>query len=352
MPVSLLTAALGIPVFDGVTFREDRNELCQKIIAAALAAATVGCFYLTARRLLSRPLALGLAAWLAAGMLVSSTSRALWSDSFALPLSFAGLYIFTRAVVPGRPMRHWTIWLAAALSLAFMMKPLYAIPSAMLGLLVVLDPSIPLRLKASFVATCAIGAALFSATSFLIYGGLLPPYFTPSRVEYFEPSHLASVLFSPGRGLLWFTPSALLLCGAPFLVWRDRRLFAAGVMAAAAVVTAILTLSKYNAWWGGYAYGPRLFQFALPAVALLALIMAYAAGRLGRRAQLSILSLFAVVAAWEAFVHVSGVISPLGWTWNVTPVTVDEAPQRLWDWSDPQFLAAFSKRGPAADNSQ
>ena len=38
---------------------------------------------------------------LLSGPLVSSTSRALWSDTFALPLCFAGLYIFTRVVFDG-----------------------------------------------------------------------------------------------------------------------------------------------------------------------------------------------------------------------------------------------------------
>jgi hypothetical protein len=25
--------------------------------------------------------------------------------------------------------------------------------------------------------------------------------------------------------------------------------------------------------------------------------------------------------------------------WNVIPINVDEKPERVWDWSDPQFLA-------------
>jgi hypothetical protein len=37
--------------------------------------------------------------------------------------------------------------------------------------------------------------------------------------------------------------------------------------------------------------------------------------------------------------------------WNVSPVSVDDAPERLWDWSDPQFLAAFLKRRPIRDLS-
>ena len=291
---------------------------------------------------------MALAAWLGAGLVASSTSRALWSDTFALPLCFAGLTVFMRVVVARRATSYWPFLLAALLSLAFMMKPLYAIPSAMLGLIVVLAPEIPLCSKVSFAATCLAFAMVFVVTSFATYGALLPPYFT-QRVEPFDPSHILGVLFSPSRGLLWFMPSALLLFFTPFFVLRDRRLFVTGVIAVAAVTLAILSLSGFRTWWGGFSYGPRLFQPALPALALLALITAQAAGDLGRPAQAALLSLFGVVACWEALVHIGGVSSGRGMQWNVSPVSVDDAPERLWDWSDPQFLAAFVKRRPIRD---
>jgi hypothetical protein len=346
MPISLATAALGVSVFDGTTFREDRNELYQKIVAAVLVAAAVAFFYAAARCLLASPYALGLSAWFACGPLVSSTSRALWSDTFALPLSFAGLYIFTRVILVGRPMRHWPVMLAAVLSFAFMMKPVYAIPSAMLGILVLGAPSLPLRLKVSFVAVCALLAAFFVATSLLIYGNMLPPYFAPSRGSSFEFPRLAAVLFSPGRGALWFTPSLLVTCCTPLLVRQDRRLFVTTIVAVAAVTAAVLAVSDFDKWWGGWSFGPRLLQFALPATALLALVFVRAASLRSGREQIAILVLCIAIAEWEGIVHVSGVMSGRGWEWNTTPINVDLAPQRLWDWSDPQFLAAFRKAAP------
>ena len=350
-PVSALTSALGLPVYDGVDFHEDRNVLYQRILAAALAALTIVFFYAAARCVIARPLAMALAAWLGAGLIASSTSRALWSDTFALPLSFAGLYVFMRVIVARRATSYWPFLLAALLSLAFMMKPLYAIPSAMLGLLVVLAPEIALRSKVWFAATCLSFAIVFGATSFITYGALLPPYFAPAQVNSFDPSHILGVLFSPSRGLLWFMPSALLLLFTPFFVLRNRRLLVASAIAVAAVTAAILSIGGFRTWWGGFSYGPRLFQEALPALALLALVMAQAAGNLGRPARAALLSLFGVVACWEAFVHIGGVGSSRGMRWNVSPVSVDDAPERLWDWTDPQFLAAFIKRRPIRDLS-
>ena len=214
----------------------------------------------------------------------------------------------------------------------------------MLGLLVVLAPEVSLRAKASFAATCVAFAILFVATSYSTYGAVLPPYYAPAQVSRFRFANLAGVLHSPSRGLVWFMPSALLLCFTPLFVWRDRRLLVASLVAVSAVVAAISVLGGFAMWWGGFSYGPRLFQFALPAVALLALILAKGAGQMNRPTRAGLFSLFAVVAAWEAFVHIGGVSSPRGMAWNVSPVSVDTAPDRLWDWSDPQFLAAFRKR--------
>jgi Dolichyl-phosphate-mannose-protein mannosyltransferase len=347
-PVSLVTAMLGAPVFDGATFREDRNQRYQRIIAAVLVAAAVFFFYLAARCLTAWPFALGLSAWLALGPLLSNTSRALWTDTFALPLSFVGLYIFTRVILTDRPMRYWPTLLAAVLSLAFMMKPVYAVPSAMLGLLVLASPKVSFKLKASFVAVCAVFAALFIVTSFATYGNILPPYFAPSRVAFFDSSRLLGVLFSPGRGALWFMPSLFVACCAPLLVWRDRTLFVTSIVAVAAVVAAVLTVANFNHWWGGGSFGPRILQFALPAVALLALLLLRETNLRGVGTRTAILALCGAIAGWESFVHISGVTSPRGWEWNGRPVNVDVAQQRLWDWSDPQFLAAFRPARPAA----
>ena len=229
-----------------------------------------------------------------------------------------------------------------------MMKPVYAIPSAMLGLLVLAAPKVSLNLKTSFVAVCAVFAALFIVTSFATYGNILPPYFAPSRVAFFDSSRLLGVLFSPGRGALWFTPSLFVACCAPLLVWRDRALFIASVVVVAAVVAAVLTVANFNHWWGGGSFGPRILQFALPATALLALLLVREASLRGGRERIAILALCGAIAGWEGFVHINGVTSPRGWEWNGRPVNVDIAQERLWDWSDPQFLAAFRPTRPAA----
>lgn len=322
-------------------FSDDRNALYQRLLPAILRALVVGFFYLTARYVVSWKLALALAAWLAVGLLLSSTSRSVWSDTYALPLNFGGMYILVRSVFARRPFRHWTILLGIVLSLAFMMKPPNAVPSAMIGLLAMLAPEVSVRLKLSFVVTCVLCAFLFGASSFLIYGEIVPPYFAPSRVEQFELSRLLGVLFSPGRGLLWFMPSAFLAAITPILVWRDRRVLVVSLVALIALVLSVLAIGNFEYWWGGWSYGPRLLQFALPSVALLALIAIRQVRLWSMRRAALVFSILAAVAGWEGVVHISGTLSPKAAAWNKLPMNVNNAQYRLWDWSDPQFLAAF-----------
>ena len=346
LPISLITSALDELVFDGTTFHDDRNEKYQKIVAALLVAVTVCIFYVTARCLLAWPLALALSAWLATGPLVSSASRALWSDTFALPLCFAGLYIFTRVVFVDRPTRHWPIALGSVLSLAFMMKPSYAIPDAMMGILILLAPNVSLRLKTHFIAVCAFFAAVFVASSIFTFGEPLPPYFSPSRSMSPQSSRLLAVLLSPGRGVLWFTPSILVACCVPFFVRRDRTSFVASIVAVGAIVLAFRTVAGFDDWWGGYSFGPRLLQFALPASALLALLLVREASLRDWRERIAILALCGVIAGWEGFVHINGVTSPRGVKWNTRPVDVNLDKRFMWDWSELQFLAAFRPMQP------
>lgn len=85
------------------------------------------------------------------------------------------------------------------------------------------------------------------------------------------PIGLAGALVSPGRGLLWEFPAVVLV---PFGV---RRLFKEGRGVDALVFTGLATVQLLNvatweAWWGGWDWGLRLFVPALPLLAVLATI--------------------------------------------------------------------------------
>jgi hypothetical protein len=117
---------------------------------------------------------------------------------------------------------------------------------------------------------------------------------------------LVSILFSFGRGLLFFTPGLAL--------WLDRRTRRLASPYRHAVTLMLLTVcglvliyAKWWAWYGGLAWGPRFFAFAaLPSSFLIAV-------RLGAvRASAAADALTLLVLALSVWVALAGVSADLG----------------------------------------
>jgi hypothetical protein len=86
-----------------------------------------------------------------------------------------------------------------------------------------------------------------------------------------------SILFSFGRGLLFFTPGLAL-----WLSPRVRRLVPgrnAVIMMLLFVAGLVLIYSKWWAWYGGVSWGPRFFTFATIPASLLIAVGVWRAGR-------------------------------------------------------------------------
>jgi len=116
---------------------------------------------------------------------------------------------------------------------------------------------------------------------------------------------LLSILFSFGRGLVFFTPGLLLWLNARTrrLVGNERRLIVAMLLF---VLGLIVVYAKWWAWYGGLSWGPRFFLFAaVPASALLAVRLRHP----GRSASATLLVLG--VLTLSAWVAVSGVVTDL-----------------------------------------
>ena len=116
---------------------------------------------------------------------------------------------------------------------------------------------------------------------------------------------LLSILFSFGRGLVFFTPGLLLWLGRGTrrLVREERHLVVLMLLFVAGLIVAY---AKWWAWYGGLSWGPRFFVFAaVPASALLAVRL-----RRPGESALSILLILGVLTL-SAWVGVSGVVADL-----------------------------------------
>ena len=130
----------------------------------------------------------------------------------------------------------------------------------------------------------AIGRLLAFALPLAALAGLLALYNlarfgTPLSTGYhFESGEgfnanwllgLWGLLFSPYRGLFWYTPLAIL----SVLAWPGfiRRHRAEGWLTAVVALAMVALFGKWWMWWGGFAWGPR---FLVPLAPFLVLVLA------------------------------------------------------------------------------
>lgn len=225
------------------------------------------------RRLLRRFLLL-----LVAGTMIAANIRDFYGETFTATAVGVGLLA---AVLPGTSRVTKTVgWIAVVLGVANTPASLVA-----LGLVVAVLVFRRRRLRYLGIAVAAV--ALILGEAWLRYGdplhkdylnngglGTIMPY---SKIPGFSYPFLFGVLaivFSFGRGLLWFTPGL-------FLPVRRRLrelsgpsgvdLWSVWLLWTTFVVGLVLVYARWWSWHGGLSWGPRFFCLAvLPASLALA----------------------------------------------------------------------------------
>lgn len=143
---------------------------------------------------------------------------------------------------------------------------------------------------------------------------------------------LAGILFSPGRGLLFFTPVVFFAFFGIVKGWEKDGIY---IASGAGLVASILFFAKYSIWWGGFGYGPRLLIEAMPLASIL-LVPLLSGSMRGAMALL-----FAFLLPISVAVQVVGAFTH-SCSWDSVPVSVDDQPSRLWDLHDPPVLRCIS----------
>ena len=133
----------------------------------------------------------------------------------------------------------------------------------------------------------------------------LLPYSGRSGFSYPLVLGVVSILFSFGRGLLFFTPGL-------FLWLDDATRRAAGacrrtiVLMLFVIAGLVAVYAKWWAWYGGLSWGPRFFALVAIPASLLVVLRVRAAGQSASRDALAL-----VVLALSAWVGCAGLVSPL-----------------------------------------
>ncbi len=141
---------------------------------------------------------------------------------------------------------------------------------------------------------------------------------------------VVGLLVSPGRGLLIFMPVAAFALCAFLPAAADARHKHAPLLVASTTLLVLhfLVVSRVNLWWGGYCWGPRYLTEIMPLLVVLMALGSAAFERPWLKRSL------AVVAVYCVFIQALGVYFYPNGHWDNTPVPVDQAGYRVWDWRD------------------
>lgn len=328
------------------TYNPHGEVMIEASLAALLMALLAAIFFYTARILLSPGWSSVIALGGALGTQVYSTaSRALWSETWGILL--LGVVIFMLLAHESGKRRLSPVLLATLLSWMYFVRPTFAVPIVAISIYLFLFS------RALFLRYAITGAAWLAGFVFYSrfhFGQLLPDYYRANRLLFNAfGTALAGNLISPARGLLVYVPVILfvgyLLVRYRQFVWHARLVW----LAVAIIFCHLIVISGFPHWWGGHSFGPRFTTGLVPWFVLLAILGVQAVLR--ERAQTvqsqKTLQRRLEVVCGGALLLLSVIINTLGatshatWLWNIRPRGVDEHPERLWDWRQPQFLAGY-----------
>jgi hypothetical protein len=141
---------------------------------------------------------------------------------------------------------------------------------------------------------------------------------------------MTGLLLSPARGLMFYVPIALFAVCAflPAAAVARRKHFALLSASSMLIVLHYVVASRVTYWWGGYCWGPRYLTEIMPPIVIL---MALGAALLDRP---WVRRSFVAVAAYCVLIQALGVYFYPSGHWDNTPVPVDRAGYRAWDWKD------------------
>jgi hypothetical protein len=329
-----LDEGLGLSLED--LLQQDRMAELERLIASLFAAlASVFIFRLARRRMggLWRPLMVTFV-FAFASPVWSTASRALWQHGPSILLLSAVLYLLSDL----EQERVFPMALAGPLlAMAYVVRPTNALSYAFLMLAVVWYS------RRGFVA--AVGLSLVIFVPFMVfnlqlYGEILPPYFASTRLRI-GPTFLEALagnLISPGRGIFLFTPVLVFSLFGMVTALKTGRNTVLHVALIGIIVVHWICVSMFGHWWGGYSNGPRFFSDMTPYLVYFLAIFLEQLRRMPVRKSVIWWFPFLVSLGISSYAHFRSANSWRVVAWNETPISVDECPERVWDWQDIPFL--------------
>jgi hypothetical protein len=334
-PALLALPIYAIPVMAGVSPTSPWAPGIEKLAATLITAFSVLFLYWALKELVTERWALTIAGVYAFGTSsLSISSQALWQHGPSQFFLALALYWLVKG---GREDRY-IAYASFALTSSICMRPTNA--------LIALPFALYIACKHRAVVMKCILFSIPPMTFFLLYnywyfGSIRGGY---GSVSLDAPSFIwqtpvgegiAGLLFSPGRGLLIYSPVFILSLVGVGVVWaKGPQLFR---YASIGLLLVVLLYSKWFMWWGGWTYGPRLLSDLTPLLCMYLYPLCHAMDRWRLlRAGFVALGLLSVgchaLGAWW-----------YDFRWDLVH-NPDQYPARLWQWRESP-LVHYARRG-------
>jgi hypothetical protein len=328
---------------------DDRTARLEKLCASAIVALATAVMYLVARQRLEILLAIAVALVFAfATSMWSTASRALWQHGPSALFLALALYLITTA-----PERRWaTLVTGMVLGFAYWIRPTNSLSVAFFGLYFLIAHR---RNVGLYIAGLALVLMPFMLQNWLIYANILPPYSYQLFEKLGAPNQilqaLAGTLISPNRGLLVFTPLFLFSIWGAWLSVSGRAPSASAIdpYLVGILVSHWIVTSLFQDWGGGWTLGPRYFVDVIPYLVYFLIPPV----EVGLRTKAIVRYACIAAVLFSSVVQARCSLSPYPFLWNRKPQALVDAPQRVWDWGDLEFLRglcpgdAMEGRAPA-----
>lgn len=311
----------------------------EKVSAATIVALSAMLLYMAAARVTADWMALLLTFIYAFGTSsLSVSSQALWQHGPAQLALTSAIYCLVRA----RDDPRWAGYAGFPLAFDVITRPADALIAAPLGIYVLVSYR---REIWTFIAA-GLAPILFQLWYNAVYFG------TPYRIQFLVQSGsvggqrapsggfwstplaqgLASTVFSPGRGLLFYSPVFALAFIGLALAWRQNGDILLRYLGLGAILS-ILLVAKFGKPLGVGSFGPRHLADISPIMALALFPLADSI-----RSRRALAAALAILAGWSITANAFGAfISYRGWnSWEL-----GDAPTRQWLWTDNPVVDPF-----------
>ncbi|MCH2171936.1 hypothetical protein MK489_14215 [Myxococcota bacterium] len=324
-------------------YRLEREIRLHRRIAPLLMATLVALIFLTSRLFIGRAMSMLVALSAAFGTQIWSTaSRGLWSHTWGVLLVGIAIHLLVRGEREGRSIHP--VLLSSTLAWAFFCRPTFAVPWLAVAVYLAIGRRSDFL---KYTVTACSWLAGFAAFSQFHFGTWLPAYYDLG--QRMGPTHFVEALMgnliSPSRGLLIYTPLVWVVLFLIARFWKHLDGRPLVVLSLSIISCHWVLISTFPHWWGGWSYGSRLTTDLIPWFVLLGILGLRARDIAIKTSEAGAHSLLLRAAApllllASVLINANGGLWSGAYQWNANP-DVDSHPERLWDWSQPQFLHPF-----------